>query len=117
MAASSTSRLARTDSKKELNDVELDDVLGFQVVAMDVCDGKIDLFTSATGDFTKQVKNNAIVGPASAAGRYRDDNVEGFQVETMDESVGEAGSSFPPLATSRIATWLAPRGCCGVAWL
>ena len=105
------------DFKKELNGAELDDELGFQVVTMDECNGKIDFFTSATGNFTKQVKNNAIVGPASAAGRYGDDNVEGFQVETMDESVGEAGSSLPPLATSRIATWLAPRGCCGVAWL
>ena len=33
------------------------------------------------------------MGPASAAGRYGDDNVEGIQAETMDENVGEAGSS------------------------
>ena len=50
------------DFKKELNDAELDDELGFQVVTMDECNGKIDFFTSATGNFTKQVKNNAIVG-------------------------------------------------------
>ena len=43
-------------------DLQADDELGFQVVTMDECNGKIDFFTSATGNFTKQVKNNAIVG-------------------------------------------------------
>ena len=38
------------------------DELGFQVVTMDECVGEIDFFTSTTGNFTKKMKNNAIVG-------------------------------------------------------
>ena len=38
------------------------------------------------------------MGPASSWGGYGDDGVVGFQVETMDETVGEVVSSFRPQA-------------------
>ena len=35
---------------------------GFQVVTMDECIGEFDFFVSATRNFMKKMKNNAIVG-------------------------------------------------------
>ena len=45
-------------------------------------------------------RRSCAMGPASSAGGYEGNGVVGFQAETMDESVGELGFSFLPLATS-----------------